>query len=211
MNVPVKLTKDWSPQWPVAHTPSDVMLQMHNGYVLWPAFVADVTSIAAAHGNGWWSADEFGEFCAELKTDYPNMLHITDLLRASCHIAPLHSQLVWHLGWIWQSMALRMLKDEKLTLDTFSIRFVRPDELMNTASDMDVQLVHYMEASLAASKNLLCFGMSTDKASICGLGGGVQCSQFSIPGNVIIYAAPQAPLLFVLFVVMVLLTYLSSQ
>ena len=199
LTVPVSLTNDWKPHWPAAHTPADAVLQVYDGYVAWPAFVKDVIRLAPCHGPGWWAADAFGILCATLQKEYPNKkLHITDLMKATCTIVPFHSQLVWFLGWQWQRMALSMLNDVKLSLDNFTITIVQHSELCEHATQMDFQLVNYMEACQAVAKNNLCFGMSTDKASICGLGGGVQGTQFSIPGNYIIYAPPQAIQLFCL-------------
>jgi hypothetical protein len=209
LTVPVSLTNDWKPSWPASHTPTDVVLHVHNGYVAWPAFVKDVIRLAPCHGPGWWARAAFDGLCSTLQQEYPNKkLHITDLMKATCKIVPFHSQLVWCLGWQWQRMALSMLNDVKLSSDNFTITVVQPGDLCSHATQMDFHLVNYMESCQAAAKNHLCFGMSTDKATICGLGGGVQGTQFSIPGNFIMYAAPQARAFFVCvqLVVMVLLT-----
>ena len=114
LTVPVRLTNDWKPSWPAVHAPADVVLQVHNGYVAWPAFVKAVKDVAPCHGRGWWAADVFDGICSTLQKEYPNKkLHITDLMKATCTIVPLHSQLVWYLGWQWQRMALSMLNEVK--------------------------------------------------------------------------------------------------
>ena len=130
---------NWTPQWPAAPTPGDVVLDMHNGVMHWPAFAADAKRIRGAHGVGWWSGEDFDEFCANFGGP---RLHITSLLQATCmdHVVSLHIQLLRSLGWTWQSMALNMLNDEKLNLDNFSIRVLQPGELCEGASQMDFLL-----------------------------------------------------------------------
>ena len=72
------------------------------------------------------------------------------------------------------------------------ISVVEDTELMNSAVQMDMQLCNYMHCSKIASNGQLCFGLATDKASVCGLGSGVQTTICSLPGNLAIYAPPQA-------------------
>ena len=84
VNITVKMTRDWMPQWPVAQTPADVVLQMHHGNVLWSRFVADVNALACVHGNGWWSEVAFHDLCTDMQNECPNHVHITDFLRATC-------------------------------------------------------------------------------------------------------------------------------
>ena len=192
LSVAVNFTAEWEPKWPCATTNPDVILLVQHGYVKWMDFEKDVRKVAKSFQKGWWSDPDFEELSKALKKNGPNKVHIVDLLRATCSIPSFHSQLLWHLGWLWQAMALAMLKDDKKQLDNFSISAVSVGDLCNHAMAMDVMLVDYMEACCAASKNTLNFGMSTDKASLCGLGGGVQGTQFSLPGNVVMYAPPQA-------------------
>ena len=71
VNITVKMTRDWMPQWPVAQTPADVVLQMHHGNVLWSRFVADVNALACLHGNGWWSEVAFHDLCTDMRERVP--------------------------------------------------------------------------------------------------------------------------------------------
>ena len=206
LSVAVKFTAEWEPKWPCAPTEADVILFVQHGHVKWKEFEKDVRNVAKSFEKGWWSDPHFEELSKALKKECPNKVHIVDLLRATCSIPSFHSQLLWHLGWLWQAMALAMLNDDKKQLDNFSISAVSVGDMCNHAMAMDVMLVDYMEACCAASKNTLNFGMSTDKASLCGLGGGVQGTQFSLPGNVVMYAPPQASLCLFNLVVMVLLS-----
>ena len=191
ISFPIFMQLDWKPEWPRPFAVCDVILPIFHGRIQWTRFVEQVRAKAVILGAGWWSGDAFDQ----LDTDMRGKTALTDLLQATCAtpcLLSLHAQLVWAIGWTWQQLVIGLHTDKTKVHQSLCCYEVKDEDLMGCATDMDIHLGSYIYCSQVATSGVLHFNCSTDKASMCGLGSGVQGTIFTVPGNLAILSPPQA-------------------
>lgn len=132
--------------------------------------------------------------------DFANNLatySVFDLLCASAldkRLQPLHKQLVWGFGQVLEAKCRKLVPRRKKT-EGISVRAPGMEDALASAPHLDRQLVQYVESSrrYASMLNLRSVSLCTDKASVGGLGSGVQSTIIVLgQSNVAVVAAPQA-------------------
>lgn len=108
-------------------------------------------------------------------------------------MAAFHKQLLWFVGQLLEVVFAKVHKGKSKA--KLVVREVTWGDALGCAMTLDRKLVHYMEAGrrLASQQRLRSVSLCTDKASVGGLGGGVQTTLIVLGRrNIGIMAAPQA-------------------
>ena len=112
-------------------------------------------------------------------------------------LRPFYLQLLWQLGQRLQALMAKSMRNiassgSRSAQQPLVVHARSMDETLQDATQLDIFLVAYVLGSREASAGRNNVSMCTDKASVGGLGGGVQCTVFVLQQtNHAILAVPQ--------------------
>lgn len=186
----IDLSLDWAVKWP---RPMEVkqpatMLVDAFGRASFGKWVADVESQHRSPTNHWFHSRVFAQLASALGPEP----RLADLFAQSMQekvLSLLFRQLLWHIG-----TAVQQTLQSVMTPKSRQIVVRVPglgDALSAGAEQWDVQLLRYNRAAQQAAKHQNNFSLCTDKAAVCGLGGGVQNVIFGLLPNLGIIGIPQ--------------------
>ena len=200
ITIPIALEKSWLVQWPRPDPQLRAVTLVIDsaGICDLQSWCASTTQDFPCSNKDWWHTAQLTRLCSEVSS-----VSIWDLLSHTCvtrSLQVLHLQLLWSLGMQFQKCLYDVTKQTVAPRD-ISISTEDFTEIMDNPAVMDRKLAEYVVSgrSFAASLSLRAYSSATDKASVCGLGAGLQNTIFTLGSSgCAVFACPQAGLLFVL-------------
>ena len=191
----VDLEKDWQPIWPRPrpHWKSETLVIDATGICELDGFIETVTKNHACRKGLWWHEASLARLVSDLEST--KVWHLIASTAVSNTLQSLHCQLVWDLGCALQRHLLGLAKEKGKSKSLF--RFAAEgfsDISLDASHTMDRKLVEYVEVGKAALQrlNLRSISLCTDKASVGGLGSGLQNTIFTLGSSgKAILAVPQ--------------------
>ena len=187
--VPIDLDTSWAVLWPRPQVPKLLcVLQVDSkGVVLLAPFLLEVRSQNCPEGH-WSKSSDFQRVCTELGS-CPFVADLFQAVASVQKLSLLRLQLLWQLGARLQETISTCLTKPQGVL---KVKVVSMEDSMDSAPVMDFKLVRYVASTRAVSAGQKNFSLATDKASVCGLGAGVQNLIFGLPSNIAFVGVPQA-------------------
>lgn len=189
LSIDISISSEWRIKWP---RPPDqgrlLALQIDaDGHTNIQRFVDEAKAKFPAKAGQWWHERHLERFLQELHS-----YSIYDIFKSAAankqfHI--LHKQLVWALGY-----HLEVLFRGSVGKGGMTIREPDFEQVLDSAPLMDRKLVQYVLAGrrTAEALKLRSFSLCTDKASVGGLGGGLQNTIFVLgASNIALFGIPQ--------------------
>lgn len=195
IEVPIVLDDSWNVPWPRPQVKASgvVLTCTAEGFVDLGGFCADLAQRSASRSN-WWHQSRLIA-CWGTATGTMSIVRFVTLTINSGKAAPFAKQLVWHLGWAFQAACLKAIAGGEAQVAGLQITGNSFLEVLTQAPLLDRMLVQYTESCRAKVRELKThhFSCSTDKASVCGLGAGLQATLIGLGGtNLVVQAVPQA-------------------
>ena len=176
-NIPIHLLAGWLPSWPTRQPECHLHLVVSDGIVCWESFSEQATLLGLGLQHGWWKClQDIDDRIHHGGMSLAQLLMHTSI---NADLEPFHAQLVWYVGWQWQSVATVVLKGN-LAHPSIQVSEVSGDDLFGAPNQMDWQLENYLATSRRHASGQLFFTGATDKATVCGLGSGVQTTVFGL-------------------------------
>lgn len=194
LKVPIDIDASWKVIWPrpLGHWKMEVLVVGVDGMVDLASWVKAVTERHPTSRMTWWHTSALSQLLAETDS-----LFLWDIFRATCvkkRFRGLHEQLVWRLGQLMESL-FSELASEKRKKQSVSFAHDSFADIFEQAHTMDRKLAEYVLAGRCIAQNLSlrAFSVATDKASVGGLGAGLQNSIFTLGASgIAVLAVPQA-------------------
>lgn len=186
----IDLSLDWVVKWPRPMEPRQPapMFVDAFGQLLLGRWVQDVTEQRCLPAHHWFRSREFATMVSELGPE-PRLSEVLAQCMQVKALGPLFRHLLWHIGAAVQQAVLSAAKSA-----TRHVTVRMPgigDALASGAEQCDVQLLRYIRAAQQVGKDQTNYSLCTDKAAVCGLGGGVQNEIFGLQPNLGIIGVPQ--------------------
>lgn len=162
-----------------------------DGTVDFDKFIDEATTRYPCSKRCWWHSQALHDFARNLAT-----YNLYDIFCASAmdkRMLSLHKQLVWGLDQLLEKRCRQLIPRKKAS-EGIPVRAPNMEGALGSGPALDRQLVQYVESSkrYANMLNLRSLSLCTDKASVGGLGSGVQCTVMVLgQSNVAVVAAPQ--------------------
>lgn len=190
--IPIDLQETWDIVWPrpSPHWKCELLSVGADGTVNFLDWVDRLKQRHPASPRQWWHEKHL----RTLSGDSPS-LTLLDLFVGVCsgkRFLPFFKQVLWALGQALQAEILKGARGQgefEVELETFA-------NVLQDGPALDRKLVSYVLAGqeMARQLNLRSFSCATDKASVGGLGAGVQGSLFVLgSSNICVVAPPQVP------------------
>lgn len=193
-SLPIDLEAQWNIPWPrpAAHGKTVLLEVDGSGNVKLREWLAQVFDQHPASQHMWWSRPKLSKFADRLDScDLATLLKVAFADKA---MLGFFKQLVWLLGQRLQDLALQSLDGQTTSLQVAYDKF---EAALDCPIVMDRKLVEYVEASKAFCKQVRSrtYSVATDKASVGGLGSGLQTTVFVVgQTNTAILGIPQVVL-----------------
>lgn len=189
----IELVREWQSPWPRPPAQWNAVVQSvrEDGLCDLEDWVDRVAQDHPAPGRQWWSEASLLRLIASLKSG-----SLWDLIAGTAMtkgFEALHLQLIWDLGMRLQGLLLESVL-KKVTLRGIGLRREAFSDIEGQAHTMDRKLAEYVASAraFAASLQVRCISLCTDKASVCGLGAGLQNTVFTVgDSGVAIFGVPQ--------------------
>jgi hypothetical protein len=194
ITIPIALEKSWLVQWPRPDPQlrAVTLLIDSQGICDLQSWCTSTTQDFPCRNIDWWHKAQLSRLCSEVYST-----SIWDLFSHTCvtrSLNVLHVQLLWSLGMQLQKCLYDVTKKTVAPRD-ISISTEDFTEIMDNPAVMDRKLAEYVVSgrSFAASLSLRAYSSATDKASVCGLGAGLQNTIFTLGSSgCAVFACPQA-------------------
>lgn len=188
----VSLVENWSIAWPRPDIGEHEVSLVWNadGMLDMQGWVAQVKASHPCAKKCWWHAQRLETWIASLPS-----FTIYDVLTQSSvtkGLGVLHKQLNWQVGQMLETLAGQVTKGNRRFV--MVVRDMSFEDAFDSAAKLDLKLVRYVESGVrcAAANNIRSISLCTDKASVGGLGGGVQSAIFVLgESNIGIVGVPQ--------------------
>lgn len=188
----VSLVGNWSIAWPRPDFGEHEVSLVWNadGMLDMQGWVAQVKASHPCAKKCWWHAQQLETWIASLPS-----FTIYDVLTQSSvtkGLGVLHTQLTWQVGQMLETLAGQVTKGNRRSV--MVVRDMSFEDAFDSAAKLDLKLVRYVESGVrrAAANNIRSISLCTDKASVGGLGGGVQSTVFVLgESNIGIVGVPQ--------------------
>ena len=151
----------------------------------------------------WWPVVEEQLHCLglgprsrmlkDLKLSLNDKTQLLDVLKqaSGAQSCTLFDQILWACGHQLQKLVKAMLKG-KASSPWLSAKKVDMSDLLACPNLLDRHLVRYIDVCKGLMHGQTNISCATDKASVCGLGSGLQNTVFALPDNRAIFSSPQA-------------------
>jgi hypothetical protein len=182
----IALLNDWKPIWPRPHScPQSVTISIGKTWLVDIASWAESNKVADKTSCGyiWLKA-------LRVELGFDTQWHALELFVATMSIpslSGLHAQLLWHLGWHFQSLCLNGFAKPKLKLHEMVIKRLDIEGSLKLPQELERQLVRYVVSGRQAT-NQQFLSCCTDKASVVGM--SLQSTIIVTTGNLGVYAPP---------------------
>lgn len=180
LEVPIELEREWQVTWPRPPTPWKVeTLRIDSaGLCDIESWIGFASSRHTSKRGDWRQEDRLIRLAGSLKS-----VAVWDFFEFVCFskgFKTLHKQLLWTLGMRLQS-ALCLVAEGKREGKGIGMKEVKFSQIMEQPHVMDRKLLEYITAAELYAKGLVskCISLATDKASVCGLGVGLQSTMSS--------------------------------
>lgn len=189
--VPIDLEANWQIPWPrpPVHGKTVVLDVGGDGIAKVREWLAVVVAQHPAPGNMWWSSQKLSKFVDRLESF--DLVALLKACFAEKHLLDLFKQLIWLLGQRLQDHFLAALDDKASPI---AVAYDSFEAALNCPLVMDRKLVEYVEASKSFCRQAgqRTYAVATDKASVGGLGSGLQTTIFVVGRtNTAILGIPQ--------------------
>jgi hypothetical protein len=182
----IALLKEWKPCWPRPHScPHSVTIKIGKTWIVDISAWAESNKVADKGSCGyiWLTA-------LRLELGFDTEWHALELFIATMSIPSLrglHAQLLWHLGWHFQSLCLNGFSKPKLKLHEMVVQRLDLEGSLRLPQQLDRQLVRYVVSGRQATDQQF-LSCCTDKASVVGM--SLQSTVIVTTTNLGVYAPP---------------------
>lgn len=194
VSIQLELVSEWVPTWPrPVHKGRYLPLELtSSGEVVVDVFLQRLWAEAATLPKGCWRGPHLEKLGRRLGAR-ASLLSLMTFCSLEDKLHPLFSQLLWYVG---SSLQDELLRASRGCSSRVVVAMSKASDELGANTTMDRSLVAYMHCGRELCRDLEYLTLATDKASVCGLGSGVQSTIFVLPtSNHAIVAAPQAEVL----------------
>lgn len=179
LTVHICVVGEWHVTWPRPENIEIPTVQLAfacDGFVNVGSFMADLLRFPSGRSDWWHHTKTQG--CWGAGVDRTPLGGFLGSLAGSVPMLPLLRQVVWHLGFALQSVLSRATMPNEKRVSGAEITQHDFVEALGNAALLDRMLVQYTESAKKKALELhtTSFSVSTDKASVGGLGGGLMAS-----------------------------------
>ena len=192
--VEVSMEQPWSIKWPRPHTAERVfpLFLLPGCLVALGGFFRATKSIAHRVQGAWFTSTAW-DFAMETLGEQPTFCDFLVFTSGEKAPRPLYLQLIWWAGCRAQDLNGAAAKMKESRSPLFAVTVKSLAGCLDNRREMDRRLAIYVRNCKEACQGHRNLSVCTDKASVCGLGSGIQGSIFVISAtNQAILATPQA-------------------
>lgn len=192
LTIQVELLLEWVPLWPAppqqgAQLPLDIS---DDGTCKLEGFAQRACMMPKPSGKPcWWK----GPLAALVKGCglRPQLLEVLRHASNDKNMQTFYGQLLWGIGSALQAVVVQASRGAAPAHGLLEVALKSTAKSLDDNLTMDRQLVAYQNCCRQRAAPHSNFSCCTDKASVCGLGSGLQSTIFVLPTNEALVAAPQ--------------------